>query len=50
MRQWRDGRNETNQLPHSKEAEELMGEGETSEGMVLGKPDIQTTKRVINWP
>lgn len=37
MRQWRDGRNGTDQLPHSKEAEELMGEGETSEGMVLGK-------------
>lgn len=31
-------------------AEELMEEGETSGGMVLGKPDIQTAKRVTNWP
>lgn len=34
MKQWRDGRNGADQLPHSKEAEELMEEGESSEEIV----------------
>lgn len=50
MKQWRDGRNGSDQLPHSKEEEEVMEEGEASEEMTWGKPDIQTAKRGTNWP